>query len=92
MNENLQQHSPAWVTFTYVSFFGALGMVGVGIAFLPVDWWVRGFLGMGVAMLVQSCITVTKTIRDVHEASRLVNRLDEARTERILMGVKEKAA
>ncbi|MEZ5787932.1 MAG: YiaA/YiaB family inner membrane protein [Xanthobacteraceae bacterium] len=92
MNENLQQHTPAWVTFTYVSFFGALGMVGVGIVFLPVDWWVKGFLGMGVAMLVQSCITMTKTIRDVHEASRLVNRLDEARTERILMGVKEKAA
>lgn len=92
MNKNLQQHSPAWVTFTYVSFFGGLGMVGVGIVFLPVDWWMKGFLGMGVAMLVQSCITVTKTIRDVHEASRLVNRLDEARTERILMGVKEKAA
>jgi hypothetical protein len=92
MNENLQQHTPAWVTFTYVSFFGALAMVGAGIFFLPLDWWAKGYLGMGVAMLVQSCITMTKTIRDVHEASRLVNRLDEARTERILMGVKEKTA
>ncbi len=42
---------------------------------------------MGVVMLVQSCVTLTKTIRDQHEAERLVNRIEDARTERLLMEV-----
>lgn len=42
---------------------------------------------MGIIMLVQSSITVTKTMRDVHEASRLANRIDDAKTERLLREV-----
>ena len=38
-------------------------------------------------MLVQSCITATKTIRDVHEGRRMVNRIEDAKTERLLMSV-----
>lgn len=88
MNQPAQTHSSAWVTFTYASFIAAAGMVAIGIVFLPMDWWVKGYLGMGVVMLVQSCVTMTKTVRDVHEGAKLVNKIDEARTERILMGVK----
>ena len=32
-------------------------------------------------------ITVTKTVRDVHEARRLMNRIEDAKTERLLMGI-----
>jgi hypothetical protein len=32
--------------------------------------------GMGILMLVQSCITLTKTIRDVQESAKLVNRIE----------------
>jgi hypothetical protein len=85
MNPNAQNHSGAWVTFTYVSFGGALLMVAAGIFFLPLDVWIKGYLAMGVALLIQSCITLTKTMRDVHEGEKLVNRLDDARTERLLM-------
>ncbi|KUL92921.1 YiaAB two helix domain-containing protein [Bosea sp. WAO] len=87
MNQNAQPHSGAWVTFTYASFLGAAAMVGAGILFLPLDWWAKGYLAMGVVMLVQSCITMTKTVRDMHEASKLVNRIEDARTERLLMDV-----
>ena len=31
---------------------------------------------MGILMLVQSCITLTKTIRDVQESAKLVNRIE----------------
>ena len=88
MNQNAQTHSSAWVSFTYFSFGAAALMVATGVFFLPLDWWAKGYLGMGVVMLVQSCVTMTKTLRDVHEAGKLVNRIDEARTERILMAVK----
>ncbi|RYE29423.1 MAG: hypothetical protein EOP23_21490 [Hyphomicrobiales bacterium] len=48
---------------------------------LPLGWWAKGYL----AMVVQSCITVATTVRDMHEASRLVDRIEDARTERLLM-------
>jgi hypothetical protein len=78
-------HSQAWVTFTYASFIGALGMVAIGILFAPIDIWMKAYFAMGAAMLVQSCITVTKTIRDVHEGASFLNRIEDAKTERLLM-------
>jgi hypothetical protein len=47
----------------------------------------KGYLTMGIVMLVQSCITLTKTIRDNDETSKLVNRIEDAKTERLLMDV-----
>jgi hypothetical protein len=47
---------------------------------------------MGAALLVQSCIVMTKTLRDVHEGSKLVNRIEDARAERLLMGIERNAA
>ena len=86
MNQNQNvQHAPAWVLFTYIAFFTALGMTMLGIAFLPIDLWGRAFLAMGLLMTVQSSITMTKTQRDLHEGTKLVNRIEDARTERLLM-------
>ncbi|CAA2140403.1 MULTISPECIES: YiaA/YiaB family inner membrane protein [Methylobacterium] len=87
MNNETTQHSGAWVTFTYASFIGSAAMVGLGILFMPMDIWIKGYLAMGTIMLVQSCITATKTIRDVHEGRRMVNRIEDAKTERLLMSV-----
>lgn len=47
---------------------------------------------MGVLMLVQTSITMTKTVRDMHEAAKLVNRIEDARTERLLMDTSGKAS
>ena len=85
MTPETPQHSSAWVTFTYASFIGSAIMVGIGIVFMPVDIWLKGYFAMGAAMLVQSCITMTKTVRDVHEGRRMVNRIEDAKTERLLM-------
>jgi hypothetical protein len=85
MNQNSQIHSGGWLAFTYASFGAALLMVGAGIFFLPLESWIKGYLAMGVVLLIQSCITLTKTMRDVHEGEKLVNRIEDARTERLLM-------
>jgi hypothetical protein len=85
MNQTSQPHSAAWVTFTYISFAVSVFMVAVGIFFLPLDAWVKGYLAMGAVLLIQSCITMTKTMRDMHEGDKLVNRLEDAKAERILM-------
>lgn len=92
MDKTGQAHSAAWVTFTYAAFAGSVAMLGIGIALLPLDLSAKGYLIMGVVALIQSCITVTKTMRDVHESSRLVNRIEDARTERLLMEAGKNAA
>jgi hypothetical protein len=86
MNQNVQ-HSNAWVTFTYASFGSSALMVAVGVYFLPVDLWIKGYLTMGIVMLIQCCVTLTKTVRDMHESGRMVNRIEDAKTERLLMEV-----
>ena len=81
------QHSGGWIAFTYASFIGAVAMVGGGILFAPVDIWIKAYFAMAATLLVQSAITVTKTIRDVHEGSKFVNRIEDARAERLLMEI-----
>jgi hypothetical protein len=83
--EQTQQHSSGWVSFTYASFIGSVAMVALGIVFMPIDIWLKGYFAMGTVMLIQSCVTMTKTVRDVHESRRMVNRIEDARTERLLM-------
>src|ERR1700689_3048107 len=81
---HLERPTSAWVNFSYASFAASILMVGGGIAALPLDWWVRAYFAMGMVMVVQSCFTLSKNIRDVHEASRMINRIEEARTEKLL--------
>ena len=87
MNPQAVQHSSSWVTFTYATFIGSVIMVAGGIVLMPVDMWMKGYFAMGVIMLIQTCVTMTKTIRDVHEGSKLVNRIEDAKAERLLMGM-----
>ena len=91
MNQNVQPHSGAWVSFTYGSFAASAFLVAVGVYFLPIDLWMKGYLTMGIVMLVQTCITLTKTVRDMHESGKLVNRIEDAKAERLLMEVSKAA-
>ena len=80
----LQQDSPAWRFFVQVSFVISLGLMSVGIWELPVNVWMRGFLGMGLFFTISSTIVMTKTMRDDHEAQKLIKRLTNAKTEKML--------
>jgi hypothetical protein len=57
---------------------------GLGVVMLPLDIWAKGYLGMGLFFLVSSTISVSKTLRDKHEFDRIINRVEEAKTEKIL--------
>ncbi|MBR1165518.1 YiaA/YiaB family inner membrane protein [Bradyrhizobium sp. DASA03005] len=91
MNQTGQPHSGAWVSFTYASFAASAFLVAIGIFFLPIDLWMKGYLTMGIVMMIQTCVTLTKTVRDNHESSRLVNRIEDAKAERLLMEVSKAA-
>jgi hypothetical protein len=80
--------SPRTTTAFYlqaaISFGISLTSVGLGILYLPVDLWIRSFLGLGLLYVVTSSFTLAKCIRDQQEVSTVVNRVDQARLDKIL--------
>jgi hypothetical protein len=58
--------------------------LAVGVVCLPVDPWVRAFLGLGLLYVVTSAFTLAKTIRDRQESSDMISRVDQARLEKLL--------
>lgn len=79
-----QKDTNAWILQCWVSFILATSTTAIGIVYLPVDIWVKSFVGMGLTFSVGSSFTLAKTIRDNNEATRLTARIDEARVEKIL--------
>jgi hypothetical protein len=77
-------HSAGWITQTYVSFAVSLAALGIGIAYLPVDAWMRAFLAIAGLYAVTSSIALAKTVRDQHESRQTVARIDEAKLEKLL--------
>jgi hypothetical protein len=77
-------HSTGWVIQTWASFGISITAMVFGILNLPVDNWVKGYMGMGLAFTVGSTISMSKTTRDLHDAKRTIARVDEARIEKLL--------
>lgn len=82
---NLVKNSNAWNTFTLLSFGIAVVMNAGGIYFLEASFAAKGFYAMSALMLVHTAISATKTLRDADESSRMVNKIEDARTEKLLM-------
>ena len=67
-----------------VSFAIALTAMLFAILYLPVDPWIRAFLGLGTLFLTTSSFTLAKCVRDAQENSYVVSRLDQARVDKLL--------
>jgi hypothetical protein len=67
-----------------ISFGVALVAVATGIAYLPVDRWMRAFLAIGLLYVVTSSFTLAKCVRDQQEAAAVASRVDQARLDKIL--------
>jgi hypothetical protein len=68
-----------------LSFGVSVLAVGWGIYFLPVQPWIRAFLAIAVLYVVTSSFTLAKCVRDQQEDSTVVNRVDQARLDRLLV-------
>jgi len=80
----LLRDTSAWIFFVWASFASAFLLTSLGICYAPVNWWVKGYLGMGLFFTVGASFTLAKTIRDNHEMQKLINRVVDAKTEKIL--------
>ncbi len=67
-----------------ISFAVSAGALSIGIAYLPVNAWMRAFLAVGLLYVVTSAFTLAKVIRDRQESSEIVTRVDQARLEKLL--------
>lgn len=87
MTTPVQSKSPTTGAFfaqATASFVIAGITVVVGIVFLPVDPWVRAFLGIGVLYTISSAFTLAKCVRDRQEEDSVASRVDRARVDKLL--------
>jgi hypothetical protein len=87
MTTPVQSKSPTTAAFflqSAASFAISAVTVVIGIAFLPVDPWVRAFLGLGLLYTISSAFTLAKCVRDRQEESYVANRVDRARVDKLI--------
>ena len=84
-NELSLKSSSAWNMFTYLSFGVSAVMMAGGIYFLEASFAAKGFYAMSALMLVHTTVSITKTLRDEQENAKMINKIEEARTEKLLM-------
>lgn len=77
----------AWRFQTWASFALSLGATTFGAVYGDAGFWSKAFVALGLWFTVSSCFALAKTLRDGHEAERLTNKIDEAKTEQILREV-----
>ncbi|MEP5761038.1 MAG: YiaA/YiaB family inner membrane protein [Litoreibacter sp.] len=87
MNAYIDKPSHTWNLFTYAQFIIASVMMAGGIYFLDATFSAKGFYAMAAIMLVSSTAGITKALRDTEESNRLHNKLEDARTEKLLAEV-----
>lgn len=82
--DSMRLDTPSWLLFVKASFACALGGMVFGISMMNVEIWMRGYLVMGTLFLTGATFTLSKTLRDQFEAGKLINKLAQARTEKLL--------
>lgn len=81
---DLQSTSEGWIFFVKASFGVAILAIAAGIVLVPGSFLIKGYFALSSLFLVSSTITLSKTLRDQHEAKRLINKVSEARTTKII--------
>ena len=87
MIDQTTSNSQAWNQFNLVSFVTAAVMMAGGIFFMDAGFAAKGYYSMSALMLVHTAISATKTLRDNQEARRMVNKIEDAKTEKLLMDI-----
>jgi hypothetical protein len=84
---SFNSNSSSWNFLVWAGFVISFGATTVGLIAAPLMIWVKAFLGMGILFITVSCFSLAKTLRDQHEQQKLVNRINEAKAEKLLREV-----
>ncbi len=69
----------SWLSFS-IAFIGSL----IGIYFIPMDIYAKAFLGMAYLFSISACFMVAKVVRDKQESGTLINKIEQAKTEKLI--------
>jgi hypothetical protein len=83
-NVSLIDDSSGFRAQCWIAFVLSLGATTFGIYLLDAGAWERAFLGLGLWFTVSATVTLSKAMRDAHEAQKLSSQVNEVKTERIL--------
>ncbi len=85
MNEMIAlPNSSSWLFFVKLTFGISLAAMVAFIFFMEGSLLTKGYLALNSLFLVSATIMMSKTLRDEHEAQRMLNRISEAKTNKIL--------
>jgi len=89
MDSLLNQNTAEWRFQVWMAFLLAFGLTISGVFMLEVNWWVKGYMLMGLVFLTSSCFALAKTLRDDKEITRTINRISDAKTQKIIKDYEE---
>jgi len=69
-NQRRNTQTYAWKFQVWASFVVSSSAMAIGILYLPVDLWTKGFFAMGLLFTIGSCFGLAKTVRDEAEMER----------------------
>ncbi len=85
MNDTINAtNSTSWLFFVKLTFGISIAAMIAFIFFMSGDLLTKGYLALNTLFIVSATIMMSKTLRDEHEASKLVNKISEAKTNKIL--------
>ncbi len=80
----MEMDTNAWRLQVWIAFGLSLFLTTTGVWYLPVDPWIKGYLGIGLYFTVSSCFSLAKTLRDHHESQKIIHKISEAKAEHML--------
>lgn len=77
-------NTSAWKFQCWAAFLLSSILTVGGIAYIPADPWIKAYMLMGFVFTLGSTFSLAKTLRDEFEANKLINRVNQAKTEKII--------
>ncbi|MCX2564440.1 MULTISPECIES: YiaA/YiaB family inner membrane protein [Acetobacter] len=60
-------NSSSWIMFTWICFAISIVSMAAAVIYMPMESWLRAYLGLSALFIVQSSISLSKTLRDQAE-------------------------
>jgi len=77
-------NTTGWLFFVKFTFIISIVAMLVAIFFMPGDLMLKGYMALNSLFIVSSTIMVSKTLRDEHEAQKMLNKISEAKANKII--------
>ncbi|MCG7496291.1 hypothetical protein MHO82_05415 [Vibrio sp. Of7-15] len=78
-----------WLNYAKFTFLLAVAAMIISIIMLPGDLLVKGYYSICSLFLISATITLSKAVRDDSESKKLLQRLEEAKTAKLLNEMEE---